>query len=206
MHIEILVEEPSAEAALQNLVPKILGTNVEYNFIVFEGKPDLLASLPRRLKGYRSWIPQDWRIVVVVDADESGCEQLKQRLETEAAQCGFVTPARARSGGLAQFEVLIRLPVYELEAWFFGDVPAMVAAYAGVSESLATKRRYRNPDAIPRAWEALEQVLQNAGHHRNGLAKIRAAREISAHMDPERNRSLSFQMFRSGLLAAVHGL
>lgn len=30
MHIEFLVEEPSAEAALQNLIPTILGQDVSY--------------------------------------------------------------------------------------------------------------------------------------------------------------------------------
>jgi hypothetical protein len=42
--------------------------------------------------------------------------------------------------------------------------------------------------------------LQRAGHHQGGLAKIRAAREISVCMEPDRNRSRSFQVFRQGLL------
>ena len=34
--------------------------------------------------------------------------------------------------------------------------------------------------------------------------KVNAAREISAHMEPQRNRSRSFQVFRDGLLDIVN--
>ena len=39
----------------------------------------------------------------------------------------------------------------------------------------------------------------DAKYHPGGLEKIRAAREISNHMDPDRNRSRSFQVFRDAL-------
>ena len=56
-HLEVLVEEYSAEAALNNLLPKILPTEIEFKILSFRGKTDLLKKLPSRLKGYRSWIP-----------------------------------------------------------------------------------------------------------------------------------------------------
>jgi len=56
-HIEFLVEEPSAEAALRGLVPQIIGDALSYGIRVFQGKPDLLSQLPDRLKGYRRWLP-----------------------------------------------------------------------------------------------------------------------------------------------------
>ena len=46
MHLEFLVEEESAETALDNLVPKIVGPNISYNIRVFQGKFDLLKKLP----------------------------------------------------------------------------------------------------------------------------------------------------------------
>jgi hypothetical protein len=100
--------------------------------------------------------------------------------------------------------VLNRLAIEELEAWFFGDVGALRAAYPGIPSSLGERANYRDPDAIRGGtWEALERELQRAGHHREGLAKIKAAQEIAAHMAPERNRSRSFQAFRQGLLDLV---
>jgi hypothetical protein len=42
-----------------------------------------------------------------------------------------------------------------------------------------------------------------AGYHQGGLAKIQAARDISAYMQPERNRSRSFQTFRQGVISLL---
>ena len=57
MHIEFLVEEQSAESALVNLIPKIIGREVSFKIHPFQGKPNLLANLPARLRGYRQWLP-----------------------------------------------------------------------------------------------------------------------------------------------------
>lgn len=200
MHVEILVEEPSAEAALRILVPRILGGEATLEIRVFQGKPDLLAKLPARLRAYRAWVPQDWRIVVLLDNDGRDCTEEKRRLEEIALGAGFKT--RSSTGGRSDFEVLTRLAIEELEAWFFGDVEALCAAYPGIPASLGSRAGYRDPDAIAGGTaEALERELKKAGHHQGGLSKIQAAREIAAHMDPGRNRSRSFQCFRRGLLS-----
>lgn len=199
MHIEILVEEPSVEAALQHLIPKICGNDVTHRCIVHQCKHDLLKKLPEKLRAYRKWLPEDYRIVVLIDADREDCVLLKQKLEKIAISAGFTTKTSARSK--AQFQVLNRLAVEELEAWFFGDIDALRAAYQGISETLANQRNYRDPDAIAGGtWEALERELKKAGYFREGLQKIKLAREVSRYMEPERNRSKSFQVFRSGLI------
>ena len=167
----------------------------------YNGKPDFLAKLPDRLRGYRPWLPADWRIVVLLDADEADCRQLKARMETIAHAAGLTT--RSATGG-AQFQVLNRLAVQELEAWFFGDVEALCAAYPRLDPNLAERSRYRNPDAIVGGtWEALERELQRVGYAPGGLAKVATARAVSAHMRPERNRSHSFQVFQQGLLELI---
>jgi uncharacterized protein DUF4276 len=197
-HVEFLVEELSAEEALYNLVPKILGQDVSFTVYPHQGKLDLLKKLPSRLRGYRAWLPENAGIVVLIDADGKDCREQKAELEDTALRAGFLTRSSAQG---RRFQVLNRLAVEELEAWFFGDVGALRAAYPGISSSLGERAGYRDPDAIRGGtWEALERELQRAGHHRAGLAKIKAAREISAHMEPARNRSRSFQTFRQGLL------
>lgn len=202
MHIEFLVEEPSAEAALLNLAPKILGADVTFNIHAHQGKTDLLRKLPRRLKGYRTWVTEEYRIVVLIDEDRADCGRQKGELERAAADAGLVTRSAADPSG--RFQVLNRIAVEELEAWFFGDPTAISRAYPGASPNLGANARFRNPDAIAGGtWEALEQVLQHAGAHRGGLAKIAAARDISRCMDVEKNQSHSFQVFRDGLRAAV---
>ncbi len=199
MHIEFFLEEPSCEAAIQNIAPRILPAGDSFNIHPHQGKSDLLAKLPDRLRGYRYWLPQDWCIVVLLDADDQNCEELKADLEQYARTAGLITPARRRPG--SRIQVVNRIAVEELEAWFFGDVEALRAAYPRVSATLAKKARYRDPDAITGGTcEALERELQRHGYFPGGLRKITAAREISHQMDPARNRSRSFQVFREGLL------
>jgi hypothetical protein len=204
MHVELLVEGPSEEAALRNLAPKILRRGDTFDVHAFQGKHELLQKLPNRLKGYSGWLPEDWRIVVLVDQDSDDCRALKAQLESAAHSAGLPTRSDSRQG--RGFKVLNRVAVEELEAWFFGDPQAVVSAYPRVQPSFSSKARYRDPDTIRGGtWEALERVLQGAGYHRAGLPKIAVARLISAHMDPGRNRSRSFRVFRSGLIGLSEG-
>jgi len=203
MHIEFLVEEPSAEAALQNLLPKILGHVATFNIHPHQGKPDLLRKLPALLRGYSYWLPENWRIVIFMDADDDDCLELKAQLEQVVRDAGLVTKSAALPGH--RFQVLSRLAIEELEAWFFGDPKALKAAYPRVSATLGQRARYKNPDAIAGGtWETLERLLQRSNYFPEGLPKITAAREVSRHMDPARNRSRSFQIFRQGLMDLIY--
>jgi hypothetical protein len=133
-----------------------------------------------------------------VDEDREGCLQLKERLEKIAKNEGLITRSVAGPGG--SFQVINRLAIEELEAWFFGDVTALRIAYPKVPKGLDRRRPYRNPDAIQGGtWQALERVLKSAGYYRGGLPKKEAARRISEYMDPTRNTSKSFQVFRDAI-------
>jgi len=199
MHIEFLVEDLSTQEACEMFLPKLLPLGTEYEIRSFRGKQDLLSKLPDRLKGYRGWMPLDGRIVVLIDLDNDNCQDLKSKLENMSQQAGFVTKTACVQG--QSFQVLNRIMIEELEAWFFGDVEAICRAYDGIRSSLADKAGYRNPDAIQGGtWEALQRELQRAGHFKGGLDKVKAAREIAQFMNPEVNRSPSFQTFRNGLL------
>lgn len=199
MHLEILVEEPSMEAALKNLLPKMLPVETTSRLLSFQGKQNLLRELPLRLRGYAAWITADYRIVVLIDEDRQNCLELKEQLETAAHEAGLSTKTNA---GGARFQVLNRIAVEELEAWFLGDLAALRQAYPRLPASLATAPRFHNSDAIAGGtWEELERIFQRAGYFKGGYPKIEAARAISSQMEPERNRSHSFQIFRAGLMA-----
>ena len=203
LHLEFLVEEASLEAALTQLLPKILPSNITFNIHPYGGKPDLLAKVPNRLKGYQAWLPPDWKIVVLIDEDREDCLKLKKQLEDMAISAGLITKSSCQKD--KSFQVLNRIVVEELEAWFFGDVEAICQAYPKVSPNLAKQKRYRDPDGIKGGtWEALERVLQNAGYHAGGLEKYKASSEISKYMNPESNRSKSFQVFYQGLLESIN--
>ena len=203
MHLEFLVEEASLESALTQLLPKILPSTVSSKIHAFRGKPDLLAKLPDRLKGYQAWLPPDWKIVVLIDEDREDCRKLKEKLEIMAISAGLITKSSCQKD--KSFQVLNRIVVEELEAWFFGDVQAIRQAYPKVSANLANQQPYRDPDAIKGGtWEALERVLQKAGYHPGGLEKYKASSDISQYMNPESNRSKSFQVFYQGLLEIIN--
>ena len=202
MHFEFLVEEPSAEQVLDQLVPRIVGDQATFNIYVLAGKQNLLKNLPARLKSYRNWLPDDWYIVVVIDEDRQDCLALKQQLEQVALEAGLRTKSTA--GFDSNVQVINRIVVEELEAWFFGDVEALVAAFPRLPRTLARQTRYRDPDAIRGGTaEALERLLQKHGYQLEGLRKIEVARRIAEHMDPDRNRSKSFQVFRDALRKLV---
>lgn len=201
MHIVIFVEEQSAEEFLNHLMLLLLDSRHTFEIIRFPGKRALLKRLPARLRGYGRWTEQSltgMRFLVLVDRDKDDCRDLKAKLELMAQDAGFRTTTSSTSGGATQ--VLIRIAIEELEAWYFGDVEALAAAYPRLGTAISRKSRYRDPDAISGGtWEALERELQRKGYHKGGLEKIRAAREIGSWIDPARNRSQSFQNFCRGV-------
>ena len=202
MYLEFLLEEPSAEAVLRTILPKILSGNISYDFFVFKGKEHLLKNLPERLKTYRQWISDDWRIFVLIDEDRKDCHELKAKLEQAAHEAGFVTKSSAAPD--ESFQVVNRLAIEELEAWFFGDVEALHAAYPRIPKTLQYQARYRDPDAIQGGtYEALERLLIRQNYFRERIPKPTVAQNIAQHMEPSRNRSKSFQVFVEGLKACV---
>lgn len=197
MHVEFLLEEPSAEAALRELLPRLL-PNATWQCCPHRGKHDLLARLPGRLKTYARQLPHDpnLRVVILMDGD-ADCRKAKQALEKLVAEAQLRSKAQAAS---QPFQVLTCVAVAELEAWFLGDHAAIQAAYPGVRPT-HLRQLALNPDTILDAWEALWQVLQAGGYYRAGKQKQRWATDISSHLDPARNTSASFRYFCEGLAA-----
>jgi hypothetical protein len=200
-HLEILVEEPSMEAFLRALLPRLLGEEASFHVYSYLSKADLLSKLPSRLKGYARWLPPTWRILVIVDRDDDDCRVLKQRMEQMAIDAGLST----RTAGIApRCQVVHRIAIEELEAWYFGDWEAVRAIYPRLSDSIPRSAQYRDPDTITGGtWEAFERLLKQKGYFLGGLRKIEAARAIGEQVEPQRNSSRSFQVFRDAILEAV---
>lgn len=200
-HLEVLVEDPSMEKCLRELLPKLLGDAATFGIYPSQCKEEFLDQLPKRLKGYKSWIPDKWKVVVIVDCDDDACRQLKEKLENISAEAGLRSRTKVGAG---KWQIVNRIAIEELEAWFFGDMNAVRKAYSRVSKNIEKKAAYRNPDAIRGGtWENLERILRNAGYFKGGLGKIEAARQIGKNLDPKCNISRSFQVFRDALLEAI---
>lgn len=200
-HLEVLVEEPSMEAALRSFLPRILGEDISFEVYPHQCKDELLQRLPERLRGYAGWLPSTWRIIVVLDRDDEDCRALKSRLDQIAASSGLST----RSATTAeQCQVVNRTAIEELEAWYFGDWHAVRQAFPRVPTTIPGKEKLRDPDAIRGGtWEAFERVLQDAGYYRGGLLKIDAARRICPHLDMTRSTSRSFRTLCEALIEAA---
>lgn len=199
-HLEILVEEPSMEAFLRVVIPKILGDSVTFNIYPYQCKDDLLKKLPSRLEGYANWLPETYRIVVIIDRDDDNCNALKGELDWIATTAGLKTP----KAGTKYWQIANRIAIEELEAWYFGDWDAVRTVYPRVKETIPNIAQYRDPDAIAGGtWETFERLLKQGGYFKNGIRKTEVARALGQQVTPEHNRSISFQKLRTVLLDAI---
>lgn len=170
-----LLEERSMKVFLEGLLPRLF-PQLPFLCVAHEGKSDLEKSIPRKLKGWRE---PEVRFLVLRDNDGADCRALKNRLTALCQEAGKDT-------------ALVRLACQELEAWYFGTPNALSTAYGKPDlESLDTRSRYRDPDAISRPSDELAKILPE-------FQKVSCARKMGSILDRD-NRSRSFQV----LLQAV---
>lgn len=170
--IVLMTEERSMGVTLESLITRFFPQRVEgrdWMVSAFSGKSDLEKNIPKKM---RVWKWGDPFFIILRDADGGDCVALKEHLAGLAHPCGP--------------EYKIRVVCQELESWFIGDCEAVRKAYPRCVFSNETKR-YRNPDCLTNASEELSKLTgdRTKGHR---------AKSISAHLDPSRNCSSSFQV------------
>lgn len=200
--IEVLVEEPSAEEALKHLLPKLLKGQSRHKIINLGSKSKLLRVLKDRLTAYSARIKngENLRVIVLVDRDDDDCQVLKNTLETIAQQTDLFT--KSKSDGQGEFVILNRIVIEELESWFIGDPESLRRAFSSLPSISSKSGIFRSPDNGG-SWEALHRFLKRHGIYKNSYPKIDAARRIAPHMNPDQNRSPSFNCFKAGLEALL---
>ncbi len=182
-----LLEERSAAALLESLLPRILPQGVSHRLITFEGKQDLAKQLEHRLRGYRN---QKARFLVMVDQDrEPECRRAKAALVRLCQQSG-----RAEA-------CLVRIACRELETFYLGDLQAVAEAFniAGLAEK-QQRAKYRNPDRLANPASELGQLT--AGSYQ----KVSGSREIGRLLDLRNHRSASFYQLVRGIERLAHEL
>ena len=190
-------------AFLKAILPRMLPSGCHFKVHFHRGKRHLMHKLGERLRDYAAWLKKEksCRIVIIVDQDKDDCKELKRKLEDICEQAGLRSK---RATGSLDWQVVTRIAVEELEAWYFGDWQAVRAAYPKVSANIPERRGYRDPDAIKGGtWEAFRQVMRNKGYFKGRLHKVEAARQIGKHIDPQRNQSPSFKVFWDAVTEAV---
>ncbi len=204
MELHVIVEEPSAEAALREFLPKLVNRRASTKIINLQSKSQLLRKLPFRLRGYAARLDkgEDIRIVVLIDRDRDVCFELKAQLERAARAAGLAT--RAGRTGAAPFRVVTRIAIEELEAWFLGDTAALRSAFTSLPAIDPARGIFRNPDNVTGGtWESLAKYLRSQGIYRNHYPEIEGARKIGSKLELGRNRSASFVAFCAGVEALL---
>lgn len=220
MHFEILVEDASGKIALDVLMGKILGPNGKtHSWRIFPYRgigriPDdlrknradpskrmLLNNLPRLVKGYGNTYKENPNIaiIVIVDLDDRDCMAFKRELLNIHNQCD---PAP---------NVLFRIAIEELESWFLGDPQAIQFAYPRADSRQISGYKQ---DSICGTWEKLadavhpggSSALNRLGWPAIGQIKCEWAKKITPHMDVQKNKSRSFQVFREGIERIVSSM
>jgi hypothetical protein len=172
------LEEPSARAMLNGLLPRLLPAGWLVIYVVFEGKQDLEKQLPRKLQAWR--LP-GCEFVILRDKDSGDCVVIRQGLVEKC--CAANKP-----------NALVRIAIHELESWYLGDLAA-VEAGLGV-RNLARKqrsRKFREPDALANPTQELRRLTSDK------YQKVSGSRAIGIHLSIESNRSQSFRKFISGV-------
>jgi hypothetical protein len=167
----VLTEEPSMKALLEPLLPKLLPNDWTFQIIPHEGKSDLEKSIPRKLKAWRD--PRA-HFLVTRDQDSADCRDVKAKL------CEL-----CQSSGRSAWTV--RIVCRELESWVLGDLAAVDAAFNSTLCTSRSSRMRQNPDEVVHPLGLIREHIPQ-------YQKISGARAVGKHLDPERNRSSSFQV------------
>ena len=179
--IEILVEEPSMDECLRNLLPKIVPAHwrLDENYFIrpHQGKSDLKKSIPTKMKVFNNW-HEPIAVVILHDQDSADCKVLKQDIKS---LCGDFNKS-----------LLIRIVCKELESWYLGDLLAIEKAYPKFkSSNFVSKARFKYPDNL----NAKDQIKKIFPDYR----EVASSREIAKNFNIENNRSDSFNQFVKGI-------
>jgi hypothetical protein len=214
MHLEILVEDSSGMVLLDTLLPRLLGQQGEtltWRLHAYKGigripkglspngnssKRMLLDQLPKLLGGYGRTPGVD-AVVVVIDTDKNDCV-------TFLAELKKIAESSAPS-----LNILFRLAVEEMEAWYFGDNKALLEAYPKAKREVLGKYVQ---DSVCGTWELLADAVRPGGSSAikkegwplPGQVKHEWADKIGPLMEPDLNNSPSFCKFRDGLRQLAH--
>lgn len=175
-----LLEEDSAKAMLESLLPRILNPEIKARLIAFEGKQDLEKQITKRMRGY---VNPEARFIVLRDQDNApDCVTVKAKL---AERCHHAGQA-AKS--------LVRIACKELETFYLADLNAVEQ---GLSIDKLSKHqgaaKFRDPDRL--GSPSKELATLTSGRYQ----KVSGSREIGKFIDVANERSSSFKNLIRGI-------
>ncbi|CUX34537.1 DUF4276 family protein [Clostridium sp. C105KSO13] len=213
MRIEFLVEDASGKVLLTKIMDKYVSETplfqIEYSILSYKGigglpkgsnvnnvkAQQLLKDLPKRMKAIQAKYggAEDVSIFIVLDNDTRNTMEFKRQLKNVAKREQI------------SMDYVFCIAIEEMEAWLLGDKDAIQAAYAKVSDRIASKHSGYKQDSICGTWEYLADMITKGGISRFqkmnptafdvGRCKSEWAENIGRQMNIRRNSSPSFQSF-----------
>lgn len=206
MHIQICIEDASGKILIENLLPKLVRSEVTYSVHGYRGigsipknlkstddaqKRIILENVPKLIRGCAN-TPYITALIFIFDTDARDCREFLSSLK------------QLHLAVAPQANVIFRLAIEEGEAWLLGDRQAILEAYPNAD--LAVLNRYVQ-DSVCATWELLADAveplkasgLKALGWPAPGEAKCKWAETIGPKMLPERNLSPSFRKFLEAL-------
>lgn len=180
MELVFLLEEPSAKAMLESLLPRMLKKETQFRCIPFEGKQDLEKQLIRKIRAYQN---DRARFIVLRDQDSNpDCTTVKSKLLDLCDKSGKAP------------RCLVRIACRELEAFYLADLEAVEQALEmnGLARQ-QQNRKFRAPDLLGSPSRELKLLTGNR------YEKVAGSRAIGRHLSVDNGRSPSFR----NLIAAI---
>ncbi len=169
-----LLEEPSARALLETLLPRVLDPSIQPRLIPFEGKQDLEKRLVGKLRGY---INPQARFIVMRDQNSApNCGVVKARLLSKCAEAGKASVTR------------VRIACRALETFYLADLAAVEQALGcnGLSSQQASAK-FRAPDYLESPDHELGRLTGQV------YQKVRDSRLLGPLLNLDNERSASFK-------------
>jgi hypothetical protein len=185
MTLVFFLEEPSAQAMLEGVIPRLLDPSITVKYRAFEGKNDLEKQIEKRIK---NWISDDTKFIIIRDKDSGDCFLIKQNLQQKCQNAG-------------RNDVLIRIACHELESWYLGDLQAIEKGLelSGLAK-LQEKQKFRDPDILGNASDELKKLSKQKYQKKAG------SRMIAPHLKLDgSNKSYSFNVLIDGIRSIVSG-
>lgn len=215
MRFEVLTEDRSGGLVMDQILPKMIRKyNLDVDIYIRPHRglgdwPDddradpmsyasgLLDLLPAKLRAYEHvYAGTETIVIVVMDSDSYSPATVFNRLRSV---CQRNAP---------NLTYVIGICVEEMESWLLGDKAAVLAAYPDADISAIN---HYEQDSICGTWETLCRVILKEqadrtiriGYPAVGQLKSEWAERIAINMNPEVNKSPSFERFSHAVEYAV---
>lgn len=181
LELVFLLEEESAKAMLESLLPRILNVKIiKPRLLAFEGKQDLAKQMMKKMKSY---LNPDARFIIMCDQDATpDCHGIKKELLLKCEE--------ANKKNIS----LVCIACRELESFYLADLAAVEQGLRITRlVKLQETRKFKNPDSLQNPSTELLTLTKKR------YQKVGGSKAIGQHLNVDNKRSSSFKNLIAGI-------